>query len=104
MLALFEMLTPMRRQKPRVGMEVDLGNINSGLPIEKVMFSETGGFIFTVAGSSALQQLAAKYDLTLHQIGKTTSNLKLDIKDVYSLDLPETIEIWQKPLEEILGL
>ncbi len=106
MLTLFEMLTPFRRQKLKVGMEVDLSSLNNDLPIEKIMFSETGGFVIVVAARHALplRQHAEKSDLAIHEIGKTTNNLKFDIKGICILDLPETIKIWQRPLEEILGL
>lgn len=114
LLALFEMLIPFRREKPKFGMEINLSALGSNLPIEKILFSETGGFILSVetpygstaltTGMASLHDLAKKHSLTLHEIGRTTNQPRLTIKNVIDEDLGDLIKIWQKPLEEILEL
>lgn len=106
LLALFEMLIPFRREKLRFGMEINVEVLRSGLPIEKILFSETGGFILSVETSHAtsLHNLAKEYDLILYEIGKATNQPRLIIKNVMDEDVGNLIKTWQKPLENILGL
>ena len=106
LLALFEMLIPFRREKLQFGMEIDLSILGSNLPIEKILFSETGGFLLSVETryAASLRKHAESHSLILHEIGKTTNQPRFVIKHILDEDLGELIGIWQKPLEEILGL
>ena len=106
LLALFEMLIPYRREKPQFGMEIDLTPLQSNLSIEKTLFSETGGFILSVGtpNKASLQELARNHSLSLFEIGKTTDQPRLTIKDILNEDIFELIDIWKKPLERLLGL
>ena len=87
-------------------MEIDLTPLQSNLSIEKTLFSETGGFILSVGtpNKASLQELARNHSLSLFEIGKTTDQPRLTIKDILNEDIFELIDIWKKPLERLLGL
>ena len=106
LLALFEMLTPKRREQSNLGLHIDLSELGGALPIDKLLFSETGGFVTEVSAGDAavLHNLSAKHGLKLIQIGKTVGKPVLEIAGVCSFDVPELLEVWRRLLEERLGL
>jgi phosphoribosylformylglycinamidine synthase subunit PurL len=106
LMSLFEMLVPQRRTHAKYGLEVDLSVLNSQLPMEKLLFSETGGFVLVVEKrhTSSLQERARQHQLSLFDIGVTSNSPRFAIKDAMTADLQGLIETWQKPLEKALGL
>jgi len=122
LLALFEMLTPSRGGEAQLGVDIDLKNLKSDLPVEKILFSETGGFVFTVGtlhastkpvlskteglstGSTPLQDLAESHKIQLFEIGKTASNSSLNIEGVCTWKLQDLLSAWQSPLGDLLSL
>ncbi len=106
LLALFEMLTPVRRQEATLGLSIDLKILGGTLPEDTLLFSETGGFVMEVgpADAAALQSLSEKHGLTLLHLGKTLGKPVLEVAGVCSWNLPELLEVWGRPLELQLGL
>jgi len=104
--ALFTMLVPYRRQTSEIGMEIHVDALGSKLPIEKILFSETGGFILSADASNAslLQTMANDHKLPLFEIGRTVNRPNLRIRGSMDEDLAELISVWQNPLEVQLGL
>ena len=106
LLALFEMLIPEKRMASRFGMNIDLKNLGSDLPVEKILFSETGGFVLSVGAAcrQPLHDAAQTHHLTLKEIGYTTSDHSLQVDGVCEFDVQKLLETWEKPLQEILDL
>jgi phosphoribosylformylglycinamidine synthase subunit PurL len=106
LLTLFEMLTPQRRQASQWGMDIDLSGLKSDVPAEKLLFSETGGFVMAVATDcyQSLQQCAQKHDVSITHIGQSTSKRMLDIRNVCSFELDTMLKVWEGALANILGL
>ncbi len=103
MLALFEMLTvtsPL--EKVKFGISATMKNLRSDLSAEKMLFSETPGFILVTSDEDKLKDLAKKHGLDIFEIGETTSDKILKVDDLISADMEELIEVWKKPLEEII--
>jgi len=106
LLSLFEMLTPQRRQKTGLGLEIDLQILQSSLPIDKILFSETGGFVMEVQKkhTSSLQALAWKHRLTLFEIGKTSTEPHLEVAGVCSFEISKLLGLWEASLQTLLSL
>jgi phosphoribosylformylglycinamidine synthase len=65
----------------KIGAEI---NINfSNLRNDKILFSESPGFVFEVENKNAnkVKSIFKKYDLIIHNLGKTTKNDSLIIKN-----------------------
>ena len=67
-----------------------------------MLFSETPGFILVTSDEDKLKDLAKKHGLDIFEIGETTSDKILKVDDLISADMEELIEVWKKPLEEII--
>jgi phosphoribosylformylglycinamidine synthase len=106
LLALFEMLIPEKRTESNFGMNINLKSLESDLPIEKILFSETGGFVIAVEEGNilALESAAKESELSLLEIGKTTSARTLQVDGVCEFDVQKLLETWERPLQEILDL
>ncbi len=106
LLALFEMLLPVRRRKPRFGIRIDVNALESALPLSKILFSETGGFVIAAEGgnAAALRTHADRHGLPLMKIGKTTGETTMEIERIGTFDLLSLIGVWEQPLQKLLDL
>jgi phosphoribosylformylglycinamidine synthase subunit PurL len=76
----------------------------ASLPIDKFLFSQTGGFVLEVSDENLdeVKSIFTKYKILTYNLGKTTSDNKIKIADVISLDLQEAKERWTNGLREKL--
>jgi phosphoribosylformylglycinamidine synthase subunit PurL len=84
---------------------VDQSDANqSNLPLDKFLFSQTGGFILEVTDQNldAVNTTFAKYNISTYKLGKTTNNGKIQIADVIDLELEVAKERWTNGLREKL--
>jgi phosphoribosylformylglycinamidine synthase len=77
--------------------------INSDLPTDKILFSETGGFILEVSPENADAVLSnfSKYESNVFQIGTTGSNT-IQINRVVDIVVSDAKETWANGLREKL--
>jgi phosphoribosylformylglycinamidine synthase len=107
-LAAFEMTLPQRRQGGSIGLELDLGIIESALQSDKLLFSESHGFLIEADSQSAEKILseAQKAGVSAYKIGKTTKDPLLRIvrgeTTLIDQELEELHHIWQMGLKSII--
>ena len=72
------------------------------LSIEKLLFSETGGFIIEVEDSKTdtVNKIFNKHNISLELIGKTTKDQKLIINDTINIEVEEMKRLWTNGLRE----
>ena len=101
-LALFEMLTPQRKKGGNIGISVDLASISANISPDKLLWSETGGFIVEVSEDNEEKFKSLIPDAVL--IGKTTKEPLLEAKIgeivLISEKLPDLIELWKNGLDK----
>ena len=87
--------------KNSIGMKVDM---QGDLPTEKLLFSESGGFILEVDKkySSALDALFIQHQLPYWIIGHTINQPVLQINSVINLQISEARHAWEHGLRERL--
>jgi phosphoribosylformylglycinamidine synthase II len=87
--------------KNSIGLTVD---IDSKLRVDKILFSETGGFVLEVerANLNQLKTLFSEYHVPLFVIGKTHPESKLKINSVVDLPLEKAKHAFQNGLREKL--
>lgn len=85
-----------------IGIDV---NIPGDLPIEVLLFSETGGFVLEVRKDQyqAVQTLFEEADLSCEIIGTTTSCARLKINGVIDLEIAAAKSSWENGLRAKLG-
>ncbi|HBU06611.1 MAG TPA: phosphoribosylformylglycinamidine synthase subunit PurL [Candidatus Magasanikbacteria bacterium] len=78
--------------------------IESQLRTDKILFSETGGFVIEVESHKvdSIKSIFEKYNVELFNIGKTTSDKNLKINNVVDLNLLKAKEGWINGLREKL--
>ena len=71
-------------------------NISGELSVEKLLFSETGGFIIEVIDSNvdAIKKIFQSYDLKIDLIGETTKEKYIKINDKIDLNTEEAKKLW----------
>ena len=71
-------------------------NIPGKLSFEKLLFSETGGFIIEVISSNvgAIKKIFQSYDLKIDLIGETTKEKYIKINDKIDLNTEEAKKLW----------
>ncbi len=76
----------------------------SNLPIDKFLFSQTGGFVLEVNDDKLDQvnEIFAKYHISVFNLGKTNCRGRIQIADVIDLDLQIAKERWTNGLREKL--
>ncbi len=110
LLALFEMMTPVRKIGGKIGADIDIGAIAGPLRTDTVLFSQTAGFIVEVTGQNEASFLALAQSLgvTAFLLGQTTERPELIVRrgteKILQLDLAASIARWQDALAETLGL
>ena len=77
-------------------------NIPGNLSFEKLIFSETGGFIIEVVDSNidAVKKIFQNYDLEIDLIGRTTKEKYIKINDKIDLNTEEAKKLWLSGLRD----
>ena len=77
-------------------------NIPGKLSFEKLLFSETGGFIIEVINSNvdAIKKIFQNYDLEIDLIGRTTKEKYIKINDKIDLNTEEAKKLWLSGLRD----
>ena len=77
-------------------------NISGELSVEKLLFSETGGFIIEVIDSNvdAIKKIFQHYDLRIDLIGETTKEKYIKINNKIDLNTEEAKELWLNGLRD----
>ena len=77
-------------------------NIPGKLSVEKLLFSETGGFIIEVINSNVdeIKAIFQSYNLEIDLIGETTKEKYIKINDKIDLNTEETKELWLNGLRD----
>ena len=88
-----------------IGAEI---NLNSNLRADKVLFSESSGFVFEANNKNIekIKSIFDKYNIKLTNIGKTTDSKSLtmnkDDKKIINLPIEEMKKAWTTGLIEAL--
>lgn len=85
--------------KNSIGFKVEIPGC---LAVEKLLFSESGGFILEVdrQKSSALTELLTHYQVRYHIIGSTKEQATLEINSVVDLPIAKAKHTWEHGLRE----
>ncbi len=108
LLALFEMLLPRRKLGGTLGVDIDLALLTSSLSADKLLFSQTPGFIVEIAPThvQAFTTLSETHDMQVADIGAVNGGGKLTIMHGKHSVLSEHIvglrETWERSLTEVL--
>ena len=75
-------------------------NIPGSLAIEKLLFTETGGFVIEVDEKylPQVESILQGYDLDCYNIGTTTKEPKISINDSISISVEEAKHLWSNGL------
>lgn len=107
-LAAFEMTLPQRKQGGAIGLEIDLENLESPLGSDKLLFSESHGFLIEVDDSQVgeIIKKAQNAGIKAALIGKTTKNTSFKIKNREAILIDQEInrlhQNWQNGLKDRL--
>ena len=79
-------------------------NIPGSLAIEKLLFTETGGFVIEVDEKylPQVESILQGYDLDCYNIGTTTKEPKISINDSISISVEEAKLLWSNGLRNKL--
>lgn len=79
-------------------------SIPGDLPLDKKLFSETGGFILEVAKEKLelVKKVFAKYNVPIFGLGETTKVPQLKIEKVIDVSVQEAKQVWENGLREKL--
>ena len=85
-----------------IGLEV---NIPSNLPNDKLLWSETGGFVLEIKPENLekVKNIFAKRNTTVYEIGKTTDKKEININNLVNCSLKEAKNTWKESLRKKLG-
>ena len=77
-------------------------NIPGELSTEKLLFSETGGFIIEVEDSKTenVNKIFNKYNISLELIGETSKDQQLIINDAINIEVEEMKNLWTNGLRD----
>ena len=95
LLTLFEMTLPQRKVGGDIGLDIDLDCYKSNLSADKLLFSQSGGFVMEISKKyqSALEGLAKKNGIEITLLGHTSDTSKITIRHgefvVLDVDLPK---------------
>lgn len=88
--------------KNQVGVQVTV--TGDELPIEKKLFSETGGFVLEIAKEKlmALKKVFAHYHVPIFEIGRTTKTNQLQLQGCIDLPIHQAKQAWENGLRDKL--
>ena len=77
-------------------------NIPGILPVEKLLFSETGGFVIEVEDSKTknVNEIFNKHNINLDLIGETCKDQKLVVNNAINMEVEEMKSLWTNGLRE----
>ncbi len=83
LLALFEMLCPQRKINHGLGASLDLATLRSPLSADRILFSQTPGFLIEIAPNSIkdIQKIAGGLGVSVTDIGCTDESGRMVIKN-----------------------
>jgi len=90
-----------------IGMDINLDFAD--LRVDKVLFSESPGFVFEVKGGDVIEvkEIFENYDLDLNEIGKTTEKdlllIKKGNKEIVNLKIEDLRKAWTTGVPEAMG-
>lgn len=108
LLALFEMLMPQRNVGGNLGVDVNLATLHSLLAPDRLLFSQTPGFVLEVAEEniSAFEKLCASNSIRPQRIGTVNASGTLRIASGTSTILEESVaqllDTWDRSLADAL--
>jgi phosphoribosylformylglycinamidine synthase len=109
LLALFEMTLSNRGQGGSIGVEIELDALGSDLSADKILFSETGGFLCEVSpdNEEAFLKAAQEQSVEVKMIGKTIKSPTLKVlksgDKLVDLNLSEITDIWTLGLKKAMN-
>lgn len=92
----------------KVGLEVDLDKISTGLESWRKLFSETGGFVMEISDKKEreVEKIFKNHGLDIYKIGKTTKKSEFKIKDknknLVDLEVDNMSKAWLEGLRDKL--
>ncbi len=105
LLALFEMMVPQRNVARGIGVHVDLDSFSSSLPTDKLLFSQTPGFIIEVplANADVVTRVCDKQGIPFTVLGKATGDATLTVHrsktPVITASLEAFLPLWENGLK-----
>lgn len=87
--------------KNAIGIDV---TISDELPADKILFSETGGFVLELAQDqmTAFDALMQQYQVPYFQIGRTTEKENIILNSLINLPIRQAKQAWEQGLRERL--
>ena len=84
-----------------IGLDAHIGGVIS---LEKILFSETGGFVVEVDNKNIqkVENILQRYKLKYSNIGKTTSTSEIKMNGVINIPLDDAKELWSNGLRNKL--
>ena len=84
-----------------IGLDAHIGGVIS---LEKILFSETGGFVVEVDNTNIqkVENILQSYKLKYSNIGKTTSTSEIKMNGVINIPLDDAKELWSNGLRNKL--
>ena len=108
LLALFEMLMPVRKEGGTIGIELDLDALRSPLAADKLLFSQSPGFIVEVPGEQVENFLALgkRHTIEAKRIGTTVASAAMNIRHKDATVLHEPLStlkaLWEDSVSKAL--
>ncbi len=105
LLAIYEMTVPQRNVRSSLGASIDVSNLGSSLPSDKLLFSESGGFLLEVPTkfNAAFLKRALESDCPVYAIGHVVDNPTIHVSrsgsDLLSMSLSTLSARWSDALE-----
>ena len=109
LVALFEMTLPVRKVGGQIGVQADLASLGTTLQSDKILFSQSSGFVTEVAPEqeSKLNAIAQTHHCVLWKIGTTMAESRLTVEQSGTVLLSEELtalhSLWNNGLLSALG-
>ena len=104
--SIIEMLISRRGSLCR-GAVIDIDGIEEDLPVEKILFTQSAGFIAEVVNEKEFKKIAGRYGIYYKKIGVVISEPRIEVrkgeKSLINLSLNELKELWASALSNLLS-
>ena len=104
--SIIEMLISRRGSLCR-GAVIDIDGIEEDLPVEKILFTQSSGFIAEVVNEEEFKKIAGRYGIYYKKIGVVISEPRIEVrkgeKSLINLSLNELKELWTSALSNLLS-